>query len=92
MKHWRGPCRRHRPEVNVNVYDPGLIYEVLASDRGDLKVRMTTSACPDRCWRTRCTMHFGVLPEVREVEVELVWVPPWSPERMSEVARQQLGW
>ena len=83
------------PEVGVNIYDLGLIYEVLAGDEGDLRVRMTmtTPACPvGALLADQVRDALRALPEVREVEVELVWEPLWSPERMSEAARRQLGW
>lgn len=83
------------PEVGVNVYDLGLIYEVLAGDQGDLRVlmTMTTPACPaSSMLADQVRDVLRALPGVREVEVELVWDPPWSPDRMSEAARRQLGW
>ncbi|WP_303908591.1 metal-sulfur cluster assembly factor [Thiohalomonas denitrificans] len=83
------------PEVGVNIYDLGLIYDVLASEEGDLQVRMTmtTPACPvSSMLADQVREALLKLPQVRDVEVELVWDPPWSPERMSEAARRQLGW
>ncbi|SCZ62157.1 metal-sulfur cluster assembly factor [Thiohalomonas denitrificans] len=83
------------PEVGVNIYDLGLIYDVLASEEGDLQVRMTmtTPACPvSAMLADQVREALLKLPQVRDVEVELVWDPPWSPERMSESARRQLGW
>ncbi len=83
------------PEVGVNVYDLGLIYDVLASEEGNLQVRMTmtTPACPvGSLLADQVRDALQSLEQVREVEVELVWDPPWSPERMSEAARRQLGW
>ncbi|MDD3448315.1 MAG: iron-sulfur cluster assembly protein [Gammaproteobacteria bacterium] len=84
------------PEVGVNVLDLGLIYEVRASETGDLQVdmTMTTPACPVGamlCDQVEDALRRGV-PGVGTVEVDLVWEPPWSPERMSEAARRQLGW
>lgn len=84
------------PEVGVNVLDLGLIYEVRASETGDLQVdmTMTTPACPVGamlCDQVEAALRRGV-PGVGTVEVDLVWEPPWSPERMSEAARRQLGW
>ena len=83
------------PEIGVNIYDLGLIYDVLASDEGDLQVRMTmtTPACPVSSLLADQVREVLLnLPQVRDVEVELVWDPPWSPERMSQAARRQLGW
>lgn len=85
------------PEVGINIVDLGLIYEVLLSeDESHMKVRMTmtTPACPmgshisDEV-REALRQEW---PSLRQVEVELVWEPPWSTDRLSEEARQQLGW
>ncbi len=84
----------HDPEIPVNIYDLGLIYDIDVDDDGKAAIRMTLTApaCPVA----------GILPgqveqAARAVEgisdatVELVWDPPWSQERMSEDARLQLG-
>ena len=84
----------HDPEIPVNIYDLGLIYAVDIDDEGKVDIRMTLTApgCPVA----------GILPgqvaaAVRQVEgvtdanVELVWDPPWSMERMSDEAKLQLG-
>ncbi len=83
------------PEIPVNIYDLGLIYE-LAVDEGDgrVAIRMTLTApgCP-----VAQTFPAVVAEAVRrvggvsDVDVELVWDPPWSKERMSEAARLELG-
>jgi metal-sulfur cluster biosynthetic enzyme len=78
----------------VNIWELGLIYGVVVSPRGEVDVRMTLTApaCPAA----------GMLPpeveqKVQQVagvsaaRVELVWDPPWTPERMSEAARLELG-
>lgn len=85
----------HDPEIPVNIYDLGLIYDILRSEDGDVKIRMTLTApgCPVA----------GELPvEVAEtvarvrgvgiVEVYLVWDPPWTPDNMSEAARMLLDY
>lgn len=85
------------PEVGINIVDLGLIYEVLVNEDGtEMQVRMTmtTPACPmgshiSHEVREALQQHW---PELRRVEVELVWDPPWSNERLSEEARRQLGW
>ncbi len=84
----------HDPEIPVNIYDLGLIYNVDIDDDGKVDIRMTLTApgCPVA----------GILPgqvaaAVRQVEgvtdanVELVWDPPWSMDRMSDEAKLQLG-
>ena len=83
----------HDPEIPVNIYDLGLIYELSTSDQGDVAVAMTLTApaCPVA----------GELPQwvadavakvegVGKVEVELVWDPPWNPELMSDEAKVAL--
>lgn len=85
------------PEVGVNVQDLGLIYEVaLTDDETEMRVRMTMTspACPMGSLITdeveqALKRH---LPALQRVEVQLVWNPPWTPDRMSDAAREQLGW
>ena len=82
------------PEIPVNIYDMGLIYETESADDGGVAITMslTSPACPVA----------GTLPQsvadavaavqgVGEVAVELVWDPPWSPDLMSEDAKLALG-
>lgn len=82
------------PEIPVNIYELGLIYEVKVELSGEVRVKMTLTApsCPVA----------GTLPgEVEEkikrlegakdVKVEVVWDPPWDPSKMSEAAKLQLG-
>ena len=81
------------PEIPVNVYDLGLIYGLALAENGDVDIEMTLTApgCPVA----------GVLPGwvadavaavdgVGEVEVTLVWDPPWTPDRMSDDAKLAL--
>lgn len=85
------------PEVGVNVYDLGLIYEVRLSDDNramEVSMTMTTPACPMSAMLTD-QVHAALrarFPALESVEVNLVWDPPWSPQMMSERAKQQLGW
>ncbi|MBR5154721.1 MAG: DUF59 domain-containing protein [Alphaproteobacteria bacterium] len=81
------------PEIPINVYDLGLIYKINQNDDGNLHIDMslTAPACPVA----------GILPQqvadavsqtkgVGEVEVEVVWEPVWTLERLSEEARMML--
>lgn len=88
------------PEIPVNIVDLGLIYDVRfnspandsASQDVEIEMTMTSQGCP---------AHVGIsedvrrkvqaLPGVNSVNVNLVWTPPWSPERLSPAARQKLG-
>lgn len=82
------------PEIPVNIYELGLIYEIELDDKSRALIRMTltTPGCP-----VAQTFPLEVESRVREVEgvsdaaVELVWDPPWDPGRMSEAARLELG-
>jgi FeS assembly SUF system protein len=81
------------PEIPVNVHDLGLIYALDVGDDGGVRVRMTLTApgCPmaDVIVRQVREAVAGV-PGVTAVDVDLVWDPPWSPDRMSEAARLEL--
>ena len=82
------------PEIPVNIYDLGLIYDLLVSDGGEVFVRMTLTApnCPvAEGFPGMVEEALWMVEGVNEVKVELVWEPPWSLENMSEAARLQLG-
>jgi len=82
------------PEIPVNVYDLGLIYDVELTDDLKVKIRMTLTApnCPmaDELIRE---IHETVsaVKGVREVEINLVFDPPWDKDMMSDEARLELG-
>lgn len=81
------------PELGVNVVDLGLIYGVDVED-GRVRVRMTVTApgCPLQDALPRWVEEaVAVLPGVREVRVELVFTPTWTPDMMSATAREELG-
>jgi len=82
------------PEIPISIYDLGLIYGLTIRDGGDVHIRMTltTPACPTaRSLPGFVETKVRALAGVREVEVEIVWDPPWTKERMSDAARLQLG-
>jgi len=82
------------PEIPVNIYDLGLIYDLLVGDGGEVFVRMTLTApnCPvAEGFPGMVEEALWMVEGVNEVKVELVWEPPWSLENMSEAARLQLG-
>jgi len=82
------------PEIPVNIYELGLIYGVEVDENGRAEIRMTLTA-------PACPVAGAIVEEVAEksgrVEgvstshVELVWDPPWTPERMTEAAKLELG-
>lgn len=82
------------PELGIDIVNLGLIYEVLFDENGSCQVNMTltTMGCPladvihnevDRAMRS--------VPEVKDVNIKLVWYPSWTTERMSRYARIALG-
>lgn len=85
----------HDPEIPVNIYDLGLIYDLSIDEAaGRVAIRMTLTApgCPvARTFPETVAKTVGKIDAVQEVDVELVWDPPWNPARMSEAARLQLG-
>lgn len=87
-------CTCFDPEVPVNIYELGLIYDITISPSGEVGIRMTLTSpgCPVA----------GTLPgdvqrkalavaSVTTVKVDVVWDPPWTKDRMSEAAKLQLG-
>ena len=81
------------PEIPVNIYDLGLIYGI-EIDEGHVVVNMTltTPHCPvAESMPAEVELRVGAVPGVGDVEVNLVWDPPWSPATMSDEARLELG-
>jgi len=82
------------PEIPVNIYDLGLIYEVKVDETDAVSVKMTLTApaCPVAgSLPGEVEQKIEGIPEVRSAKVELVWDPPWSKDRMSESAMLDLG-
>ena len=86
------------PELFVNIVDLGLIYDVNLTPREDGKsnikidMTMTSPMCPAGPQLiANSKMVLGQLPETGDVEVKIVLDPPWTPDKMSEDARDQLG-
>ncbi|MEM9309924.1 MAG: SUF system Fe-S cluster assembly protein [Pseudomonadota bacterium] len=82
------------PEIPVNIYDLGLIYGVDVDDESDVTITMTltTPHCPvAETMPGEVELRASSVPGIRDAEVELVWDPPWSPEKMSDEARLELG-
>ncbi|TMH56828.1 MAG: SUF system Fe-S cluster assembly protein [Betaproteobacteria bacterium] len=82
------------PEIPVNIYDLGLVYELAISTAGTVRLRMTLTApgCPvAHTFPGMVERAIRSVPGVTDAHVELVWDPPWSRERMSEAARLELG-
>jgi len=82
------------PEIPVNLYDLGLIYEIAVADDNSVKVKMTLTApaCPVAgSLPAEVERRIENVPEVKSADVELVWDPPWTRDRMSEAAQLELG-
>ncbi len=83
------------PEIPVDIYQLGLIYEVALNERNDAHIFMTltTPGCPVAGSMPGMVEHAvaTMVEGVGDVEVELVWDPPWNPDMMSEAARLELG-
>lgn len=82
------------PEIPVNIYEMGLIYGVDVKPAGEVAIRMTLTSpgCPAAVTLpNEVETKVRALPGVDKVKVEVVWEPIWTPERMSEAARLQLG-
>jgi metal-sulfur cluster biosynthetic enzyme len=88
-------CSVDDPEVGMNIVDLGLVYGIhLAADRVRVELTMTTPACPlgDLITDNARRAVAAAVPQDVAVDVVLVWEPPWTPDLMSETARQTFGW
>ena len=84
----------HDPEIPVNIYDLGLIYDTTIHETGTIEIEMSLTApgCPVAGEMPgEVARAVAALPGAGEVTVRLVWDPPWTPERMSEDAKLALG-
>lgn len=81
------------PELFVNVVDLGLIYAVQEADhKVTVDMTLTSPACPAGPQLiTQAKQALEALPGVKEASIKLVMTPPWSPDRMTDEARDQLG-
>jgi metal-sulfur cluster biosynthetic enzyme len=83
------------PEVALNIVDVGLVYGVTIADgRMDVRMTMTSAACPvtDVIVDDVENALDDAMPPDLKIHVEVVWEPPWTPERMSGRARAFMGW
>jgi FeS assembly SUF system protein len=82
------------PEIPVNIYELGLIYDILVDAEGSVEIRMTLTSpgCPAaQVLPVQTDQRVREIPGVKDVHVEIVWDPPWTKDRMSEAAKLQLG-
>jgi FeS assembly SUF system protein len=82
------------PEIPINIYELGLIYELKVDAAGAVRIKMTLTApnCPVAGALPRqVEAKARAVPGVSDVQVELVWDPPWNQSRISQAALVQLG-
>jgi FeS assembly SUF system protein len=82
------------PEIPVNIYELGLIYEITADTESRVQVRMTLTspACPSaQQLPSEVRYKVKALPGVSDCTVDIVWEPPWTKDMMSEAAKLSLG-
>ena len=82
------------PEIPVDIFELGLIYEIRIDNDANVNVKMTLTSpmCPVAgSLPPEVQRKIASVPEVKSAKVELVWSPPWDKEMMSEVAKVELG-
>ncbi|HEY5722197.1 MAG TPA: SUF system Fe-S cluster assembly protein [Allosphingosinicella sp.] len=82
------------PEIPVNIYDLGLIYdvEITPENHAMVKMTLTTPHCPvAESMPGEVELRVGSVPGIGHAEVELVWDPPWDPQKMTDEAKLELG-
>ena len=83
------------PEISMNIVDVGLVYGVMVdAAMAHVRITMTSAACPviELIMDEAEAELDKVVPPELQIRVELVWEPPWSPERMSPGAKRFMGW
>jgi len=83
------------PEAGMNIVDLGLVYGVdVAPAVVHIELTMTTAACPmaDLIVDQARDAIAAIVPPGTNVDVQLVWDPPWTPDKMSGIAREHFGW
>jgi FeS assembly SUF system protein len=87
-------CTCFDPEIPVHIYDLGLIYEINVDASGTVRIKMTLTSpgCPAaQSLPAEVTSKVQAIPGVVAAKVDVVWDPPWNPNKMSETAKLQLG-
>jgi len=82
------------PEIPVNIYDLGLVYEIAVNELGrvDITMTLTSPMCPvAETLPGEVRKRLEEIPEVREAVVAVTWEPPWEESMMTEEARLELG-
>jgi FeS assembly SUF system protein len=87
-------CNVFDPEIPVNIWELGLVYDIAVADDGTVGIKMTLTSphCPvAESLPGEVQRAAGSVAGVREVEVDVVWDPSWNPDMMSEAAKLELG-
>lgn len=82
------------PEIPVNIYDLGLIYDIAIDETLHVHIQMTLTSpgCPvAQTFPGTVEQAVNLVEDISDCTVELVWEPPWTQDRMSEVAKLELG-
>jgi metal-sulfur cluster biosynthetic enzyme len=81
------------PEIGLNVIDLGLIYKInIENNKVFIEMTLTTPMCPFAFMVVNCVEEkVKEIEGVKDVKINIVFNPPWTPERMSEEARKKLG-
>ena len=82
------------PEIPVNIYDLGLVYDVAVSEYGEVTVTMTLTSphCPAaQVLPKDVEQRVKIIPGVTAAVAKVVWDPPWNPSMMSEAAKLEMG-
>lgn len=83
------------PEAGMNIVDLGLVYGIeVDADAVRIAMTMTTAACPlgDLITGQARDAVAAIAPPGTAIHVDLVWDPPWTPDRMTGIAREHFGW
>jgi len=83
------------PEAGMNIVDLGLVYGIeVSAGRVDVEMTMTTAACPmaDMIVDQARDAIAAIVPEGTAIDVRLVWDPPWTPDKMTGIAKEHFGW
>ena len=82
------------PEIPVNIFEMGLIYEIVVDNDGKITIQMTLTSpnCPAaQSIPAEIETKIKEIEDVSEVEIEIVWEPPWDVDMMTEDAKLELG-
>lgn len=82
------------PEIPVNIFELGLIYEIGIDDDANVEIKMTLTspACPVAgSLPGEVEARIRSIPEINDVKIKLVWNPPWDKDMMSDAAKLELG-